>query len=76
MHTTQIRSGIFGRADDVRMSRCERLRVNVYMQDGELIAEFLCRALASIRSGIALAGHGAGSLARGVKAMFVRPVKH
>ncbi|MGP1676415.1 MAG: hypothetical protein ACTS6J_04575 [Burkholderiales bacterium] len=76
MHTTHIRSDIFSRVNDLHLSENERLRINAYIQDGEFIAEYLSRALAGIRSGVALAGHAAGSLAQGVKAAFARPARH
>jgi hypothetical protein len=42
------------------------------LQDGERIGAFFSRALA----GIALAGHAVGSLAHGVKSVFVKPARH
>lgn len=68
MHTTQSGSAIFGRIDELHLSRSERLRINAYMHDGELIAEFCCRALANIQS-------GAGALSRAVRAMFASPAR-
>ena len=75
MYATQIKSGIFDRVDVLHMSESERLRVSAYPQDGERIAEFCFRALANIRSGAELAGYAAVGLARGVKALFVKPAR-
>lgn len=76
MSASQIGSGISARVDDLHLSKSERLRAYAYMHDGELIAELLCRALASARSVTLLAAHGACSLAHAVKAIFVRPAGH
>lgn len=68
-HGTRFKSGVFGPVDALYMSENERRRIKAYMQDGEFIAEVLCRALAGIQS-------AAESLARGSKAMFARPIRH
>ena len=68
-HSTRIRTGAFGPVDALHLSENERRHINAYMQDGEFIAEVFCRALAGIQT-------AAGSLARGSKAMFARPVRH
>ena len=72
MYTSEIRSDIFSRVNDLHMSNSERLRINAYMHDGELIAEFLSRALA----GVARAGHAVSSLAHSVKSAFAKPARH
>lgn len=69
MHTTQFGTGTFGRIEDLHLSRSERLRINAYIHDGEVIAEFLSRVVAGVR-------FGAGSLARAVKALFAHPARH
>jgi len=68
IYTSQGHSGVFSRMDDLPLSRRERLRVNAYMHDGELIAEFICRVLAYIHS-------GTGRLARAIKPMLATTVK-
>ena len=69
IYTTQAGPGVFGRVDDLHLNRRERLRVNAYMQDGEFIAELICRALALVHA-------GAAGLARAVKLLFATSVKH
>lgn len=73
MHTTPADSGIFPRLNDLHLSRSERLRINAYLHDGELIAGFLCRALEGLRAAV---GHGSGDVTRAAKAMSAKPVKH
>ncbi len=72
MHTAHIRSDVFSRVNALHMSENERLRINAYIHDGELIGEFISRALA----GAALAGHALGRLAHGVKTVFAKPARH
>lgn len=69
MPTPRSNAPIFGRIASLRMSAGQRLRINAYMQDGELIAELTRRALENVRSRGALAG-------RAVKAIFARPARH
>ena len=64
MHTRETGSGIFPRLNDLPLSRSERELCNAYMQEGELIGDFLCRALESIRSAV---GHGSGHMGRDAK---------
>lgn len=72
MHTTHISPDVFSRLNELHLSKSERLRAIAYMQDGERIAGFISRALA----GVALAGHGVGSLAHSVREMFAKPARH
>lgn len=65
MHTTQFGSAVFTRVDQLHMSRSKRLRVQAYVHDGEVIAEFLCRAQAGVRS-----------LGRAIGASFARRAGH
>ena len=69
MHSTQSRSSIIGRVEELPLSKGDRLRATGYMHDGELIAEFSSRTLAQIQS-------GAGSLAHAVKAILASTAKH
>ncbi len=69
IHTPQAGPGVFGRVDDLHLSKRERLRVNAHMQDGELIAELICRTLAHIQS-------GASRLARALKLIFASTARH
>ncbi|MBE0624625.1 MAG: hypothetical protein IH606_07435 [Burkholderiales bacterium] len=69
IYDPQSSSGMFGRLDDLHLSRRERLHINAYIHDGERIADISTRALAGIRS-------GALGVAHGVKAMFATPARH
>lgn len=65
MPTPQFGSPVFGRVDQLHMSRSKRLRVHAYVHDGEVIAEVLCRAQAGVRG-----------LVRAIGANFARRAGH
>ena len=69
IHTTHSGTDVFGRVDDLHLSKGDRLRATGCLHDGELIAEFYCRA----RSGVETV---AGSLAHAAKAMFESRARH
>ena len=68
-HSTHIGSNTFGPLDRLHMSETERLRVNAYIHDGEVIADLMSGALAGMRSGVELAE-------RGIKAILPGHIKH
>jgi hypothetical protein len=65
----QVSQAVFGRLNDLHVSRRERLRINAYIHDGEVIADFSSRAFAGVRSGV-------DALARDIKAAFAKPARH
>ena len=73
MHTPHTGSEIFPRLNDVPLSRSERELGNAYLHEGELIGDFLCRALESLRSAV---GHGAADVTHAAKSISAKTVKH
>jgi len=73
MQTTKAGTEVFARLNDLHLSRSERLRINAYMHDGEVIGDFLCRAMEGIRAAI---GHGSHSVAHAAKSVTAKPLKH
>lgn len=73
MRTPQTGSEIFPRLNDLPLSRSERELGNAYIHEGELIGDFLCRALESIRSAV---GHGTGDETPAATSISAKPVKH
>lgn len=73
MHTTKSGSEIFPRLNDLHLSSSERVRITAYMHDGELIGDFLCRAMEGIRAAV---GHGSCNIAHAAKAASAKPLKH
>lgn len=70
------RSSVYTDLDTIRMSELKRRHAYASLRDGELIAELVLRAAAEMRAIARGVEHAATSLARGIKTMLAKPVKH